>query len=186
MKFLFEWNEKRKRRKKALYLRCRQKTQKYGKDILFSEGFLKSKEYVQHGSVSVHKHSLHVATIALILVSALRVKAQEKDLVRGALLHDYFQYDWHNKKVTIKDILQFYRMHGFTHPKTALSNANRDFMLSPREKDIIQKHMWPLTVNPPRCREAWIVVLADKYCSLKETFLLQKRKGYTKKSSRKK
>ena len=36
--------------------------------------------------------------------------------------------------------------------------------------------MWPLTVNPPRCRESWIVCLADKYASTLETLKLRKGK----------
>ena len=58
----------------------------------------------------------------------------------------------------------------FTHPMTALRNADRDFDLTDTERDIIKKHMFPLTVIPPTCREGWIVCLADKYCSLYETF----------------
>ena len=31
--------------------------------------------------------------------------------------------------------------------------------------------MWPLTISAvPMCREAWIVTMADKWCSLMETF----------------
>lgn len=60
-------------------------------------------------------------------------------------------------------------MHGFSHPRTALKNAGREYRLSPREQDIIKKHMWPLTIVPPLCREAWIVTAADKYCSFLET-----------------
>lgn len=60
--------------------------------------------------------------------------------------------------------------HGFTHPKTALRNAERDFDLSERECDIISKHMFPLTLVPPMHRESWIVSMADKYCALRETF----------------
>lgn len=37
--------------------------------------------------------------------------------------------------------------------------------------------MFPLTVIPPTCREGWIVCLADKYCSLYETF---KKEAYRK------
>ena len=43
------------------------------------------------------------------------------------------------------------------------------------EKDIIKKHMWPLTIVPPVCREAWIVTMADKYCSLMETLRLHRK-----------
>lgn len=159
--------------RKARLERCREKTKQYGKEILHSEGFKQSKRYIQHGNISVHKHSLHVATMALMIAEALKVSANEEELVRGALLHDYFQYDWHDKPVTWKNILRFYEMHGFTHPQTALKNAKRDFQLTSKEQDIIKKHMWPLTIKPPACREAWIVTAADKYCSLKETLFLR-------------
>ena len=47
-----------------------------------------------------------------------------------------------------------------------------------REKDIIKKHMWPLTISAvPMCREAWIVTMADKWCSLMETFHVHKGHG---------
>jgi len=52
-------------------------------------------------------------------------------------------------------------------------NLNRSTVadvLNEIEKDIIRKHMWPLTVTRiPRCREAGIVCLVDKFCSLAET-----------------
>lgn len=44
------------------------------------------------------------------------------------------------------------------------------FSLTPIEEDIIGHHMWPLTPMPPRSKEAYIVCLVDKWCSLKETF----------------
>ena len=41
--------------------------------------------------------------------------------------------------------------------------------LTPREENIIHRHMFPLTPMPPTTREAWIVCLADKYCAAAET-----------------
>ena len=52
----------------------------------------------------------------------------------------------------------------------ALENARRVFELSEVECDIIRKHMFPLTPVPPRYREGWLVVLADKVCSVYEFF----------------
>lgn len=76
-------------------------------------------------------------------------------------MHDYFLYDWH-------DGARGRNTHGFTHPAKALKNADRDFTLSDTERDIIKKHMFPLTVVPPKNREAWIVCVVDKVCSVYE------------------
>ena len=146
----------------------------YGQDILQDVGFLNSKNSIQHGTVSVMEHSIAVAQCALEISEKLPFSVREKELVRGALLHDYFLYDWHDKEVTWRNIVRFYEMHGFTHPSTALTNAKKQFKLTKREEDIIKKHMWPLTVKPPVCREAWVVTMADKYCSLLETFHIRK------------
>ena len=60
---------------------------------------------------------------------------------------------------------------GFFHPSVALENALKDYELSKKEQDIIKHHMFPLTIIPPMCREAWLVCLADKICAGKETLL---------------
>ena len=73
-------------------------------------------------------------------------------------------------------ILKIYKLHGFYHPSRALHNAQKEYTLTKRQEDIIKKHMWPLTVVPPMCREAWIVTAADKYCSFMETVHLHKGK----------
>jgi len=82
---------------------------------------------------------------------------------RGGLLHDLFLYDWHDKDLEIN-------LHGFYHPGIALRNAEKAFVLDDKEKEIIKKHMWPLTVVPPKCREAYVICYFDKTCTLKEVF----------------
>ena len=49
-----------------------------------------------------------------------------------------------------------------------LQNARADFALSPIEENAILRHMFPLTLIPPRCREGWLVCLADKICAVCE------------------
>lgn len=148
----------------------------YGRDILESKNFKEVDDHLQHGSVSVRRHSIDVAKYSLLINKKLKLRANQKDLVRGALLHDYFLYDWHEKgRISVEGL------HGFRHPKIALNNAGKEYELTPREKDIIKKHMWPLTVVPPLCREAWIVTAADKYCSILETARIH-RGGKLKKS----
>ncbi|MCB6602946.1 phosphohydrolase, partial [Erysipelatoclostridium ramosum] len=44
----------------------------------------------------------------------------------------------------------------------------RDFQISEREQEIIRKHMWPLTVIPPTCKEAWVVNAVDTASSIVE------------------
>lgn len=116
----------------------------------------------QHGDTSCLMHTFAVAYYSMRLAEKLHIKINERELLRGALLHDYFLYDWHDTKG--------HRLHGFTHPGAALKNAERDFNLSSRERDIIRKHMFPLTPKPPATRESWLVCCVDKWCSLCETF----------------
>lgn len=122
-----------------------------------------NKQYFQHGITSIYRHSLHVAYESCLFAENFRIQVDYCALIRGAFLHDYFLYDWHDKEHVHK------RPHGFYHPGAALHNAMQEFDLSEREKDIIKKHMFPLTVVPPKCREAWIVCLIDKVCSTRET-----------------
>lgn len=152
----------------------------YGNDILTSDNFMKTKEYIQHGNMTVNSHCINVAICSLAISQKLNIECNRRDLVRGALLHDYFLYDWHDKYH--RDIK---RLHGFYHPGIALRNASKEYELTAKEKDIIKKHMWPLTIVPPQCREAWIVSAADKYCSLLETMKLQREHGrYTSKKKK--
>ena len=146
---------------------------KHGGDILQSDKYLRLKSFIQHGNVTVYEHCIHVAFCAIRLNEKLGIHGKRRELVRGALLHDYFLYDWHNADAP-GNIHP--KLHGFYHPGIALRNATRDFSLSEREKDIIRKHMWPLTVSIPRCREAWVVCMADKYASTLETLRIRKGK----------
>lgn len=125
--------------------------------------FNETKKYIQHGSTSVYQHCLNVASMSVKIADKLPIKINRDALVTGALLHDYFLYDWHDGK-------KGRRLHGFSHPRLALKNAMEDYSLSPRTKNIIARHMFPLTLIPPLYLEAWIVCLADKICAVEETF----------------
>ena len=124
--------------------------------------FQETERYIQHGVTSVYRHSLAVAFYSCYLAERFQLRVRRKEMIRGALLHDYFLYDWHEKS-------DDHRFHGFTHPGRALRNAARDFDLTQVEKDIIQKHMFPLTPIPPAHLESVLVCIADKVCSTYET-----------------
>lgn len=122
-----------------------------------------TKHFIQHGNISVYSHCISVAVTSIRIANFFGIKVDRRALVRGALLHDYFLYDWHNEDGGT------HKWHGFTHPMTALENARQDFKLSKIESDIIVHHMFPLVPIPPRSREAWIVCLSDKLCAIRET-----------------
>ena len=116
---------------------------------------------LQHGRVTVLEHSAAVAWMSLAIAGWLHLRVDRAALVRGALLHDYFLYDWHESG---------HAWHGFTHPRTALQNAAQDYDLTPTERDIILRHMFPLTPIPPATAEGLLVCLSDKICAVIETF----------------
>lgn len=143
---------------------------KYGNDILHSKNFLSSAKNIQHSDVSVMKHSMKVAYTSMWMNRRFHFNCDERELTRGALLHDYFLYDWHDD-----DHRGLWHLHGFYHPGVALKNASKEYALSDKEKNIIKTHMWPLTLTHiPTCREAWVVTAADKYISTIESLRLHK------------
>lgn len=135
--------------------------EKYGADILDSKEFQESDKNTQHGDISVLEHSISVCCVCLKLAKMSHLKYDYSSLVRGALLHDYFKYDWHNYGG---------HLHGFRHASKALENAAKDFSVNPTEANMISRHMFPLNVRPPKCREAVILCIADKVCATKEIF----------------
>lgn len=145
------------------------KLNEHAPDILTSSNFRMTKQHIQHGTMTVNAHCLDVAKYSLAINEKLHLHCSEKELIRGALLHDYFLYDWHDP-----NHVPLHKLHGFHHPRVAWENAMKEYDLTEKEQEIIRKHMWPLTVIPPTCREAWIVTVADKWCSTLETIKVHK------------
>lgn len=133
------------------------------RELLINSRLRMMLDFTQHGDTSCLEHTIAVVFCALAIARLLRIRVKKRELIRGGILHDYFLYDWHDGKKERK-------IHGFTHPSKALINAEQDFYLSHRERDIIKKHMFPLTAKPPKYKEAWIICLADKICACIEAF----------------
>ena len=132
----------------------------YAADILRSPAFAREKDAIQHGTTTVYDHSVAVANACVRLAHALPLRMRMRPLVRAALLHDYFLYDWHDRSTA--------RPHHATHHgHYARANAERDFGITRHEGDIIQSHMFPLE-GFPASREACLLALADKGISLAE------------------
>lgn len=135
---------------------------RFGKDILESTGMQQTKHYRQHGEISVFEHSVAVAGLCVSIAARFRLHVNVPSLVRGALLHDYFLYDWHRRD-------RSRRPHAIFHATCALTNAERDFALNDIERNMICAHMFPLPPALPRCRESIILCIADKICAADET-----------------
>ena len=94
------------------------------------------------------------------------------------MLHDLFLYDWRVRQPGRKGL------HAFTHGMTACENASKLFDLNDKEKDMIIKHMWPVTVDFPRSIEGFILTFVDKYCAMQESFEVLKTRCLLKKKFR--
>ncbi len=139
------------------------------REILHSGRYPEMKKFYSHSDVTVYTHCVKVAFAAYSFAVRHGIRCDRKALVRGALLHDYYLYDWHDPN-------KGFRWHGFKHHRFALQNAERDFPLVKRERKIIHAHMFPLTFwCVPSCREAWIVSIADKIVAAEETLKKYKK-----------
>lgn len=119
--------------------------------------------FCQHGTTSTLNHTERVARASLALVQALHLNVCEADLVAGALLHDFYLYDWHDRTTSRPN-------HATKHPLYAAENARELLGVSSSVASIIETHMWPLPPGRvPASKEAWVVCAADKWCSLAET-----------------
>ena len=113
-------------------------------------------QFPQHHGSNTLDHCVAVAKRAFELAEKLEWEIDEKELARGAMLHDYYQYSIKEQGLTA------YK-HGTSHPKIAMEKADRDFHLTDKEKK------WPLTfAHPPKSKEAILVSLADKGVATRE------------------
>ena len=112
----------------------------YGGDILRSPTMDQERTIPQHGSTTCYDHSVAVTLCSIRLAQKWGWDVDWRSLVRGALLHDYFLYNWreHNRD---------HKLHGFYH-----------------------RHMFPLNPTPPKYKESVVVTCADKICATREVW----------------
>ena len=124
-------------------------------DILLNDTVQQMKNYRQHYNVSCFDHCLYVSYNLYYICK--KHNLDYKSAARAGLVHDLFLYDWRKRENGRKG------HHAFTHPKLAYENARKIFMLNDKEKDIILKHMWPVTWSIPRYKESFLMTYVDKY-----------------------
>jgi len=130
-------------------------------DIKYNAIVLQMNNYRQHANTTCYEHCLYVAYYTYLICKKLNF--DYISATRAAMLHDLFLYDWRQRLDGRKGL------HAFTHPQTALENASKLFPLNTIEKDIIVKHMWPITPSLPKYKESFIVTFVDKYSAVRET-----------------
>lgn len=130
-------------------------------DLIDNETVQKMKNYRQHYETNCFEHCKMVAYYCYLICK--KYNLDYISATRAAMLHDLFLYDWRLRENDRKGL------HAFTHPKTALENASKLFKLNEKEKDIILKHMWPITIKLPKYKESYIITLVDKYCAIQES-----------------
>ena len=131
------------------------------KDILLDKDFNKMKDIRHHG-MNRYDHSLRVSYYSYKIAKAL--KLDYESTARAGLLHDFFFVD--NEEISIgkrgKTLVE--------HPSYALENAKSKFILNDKEENIIESHMFPVSLHLPRYLESWIVDLVDDGVAIWEAY----------------
>lgn len=134
--------------------------QQYGADIIADLTYQSQAKFKQHRVSNTMRHCIGVATSCVKFAQKLRIKVDVKSLIRGALLHDFYLYQY----------TECYKKgHFHHHGDWAAENAQKYFGINELEKGMICHHMWPIRFFYfPNSREAFILTLMDKKVGTKE------------------
>ncbi len=132
-------------------------------DILENHEFQKRKEWKHHENCSLYEHLLVVSYLSYRICK--KKGLNYKDAAIGGLLHDFYKEPWQEH---LGEKRPFFKQHGFVHAHEAMVNAYKVFpdLMNDRIANIIERHMFPLNIIPPKYKEGWIVTYADKRLSM--------------------
>ena len=134
-------------------------------DLLMTDEVQQLRAFRHHIQTTRLQHSINVSFYNYQICRFFGWNAVSA--ARAGLLHDLFFY---NRKEYIRVAGESF--HNARHPKLACAAADALVPLTRLEKDMILKHMWPVTpLKLPRYRETMVIVLVDKYCALLELTL---------------
>lgn len=145
-------------------------------ELITNDTVQQMKNFRQHYETSCFDHCYMAAYYCYSICKKYHL--DYKSATRAAMLHDLFLYDWRIKQPNRKGF------HAFTHGKTACDNACKLFDLNEKEKDIIIKHMWPVTIRFPKSIEGFVLTFVDKYCAISESIDIFKSKIFKKRAFR--
>ena len=132
-------------------------------------------KYKQHYKCTRLKHSINVSYYSFYLAKLF--KLDYISAAKAGLLHDLYFHE--RKAAGFKENIKMLRQ----HPKDALKNALEICDLNDKERDIIRRHMWLITIRPPKYKEGYIVTFVDKYCAAREFFSSVFFKNFSRKSN---
>lgn len=131
------------------------------KDILENDEFKKLSSIKHHDSNRLD-HSLKVSYYSYVVARKLHLNY--KSTARGGLLHDFFI----ERTIDYKKAKDKIKLYTGGHPKLAVMNAKKYFIISEMEENIIRSHMFPIDISLPKYAESWIVSSVDKIISIFE------------------
>ncbi len=151
----------------------------YVEEILLSDEFQKRKLFPHHHNLSVWDHSILVSFKSFVV--AKYFGASPRICAIAGLLHDFYTQAWlySDELLKIDDgkyLSEFkikkplFKMHGFVHGNDAALNVLEYFPQFNADRIInsIKRHMFPLTIIPPKYREGYIITCVDKLNSVRE------------------
>lgn len=144
-------------------------------EIIYKEPFIRLKSFRHHGNITTYTHVIKVAYMSYCYAVKHHWKINRRELIRAALFHDLYFYDWHDRHNGV-------HFHGYFHPKKAVKNAIRLYHISSREKRHMAHHMFPLTLIPPTTKEGWLICIFDKVAAKSDYKAMKLKKRAIKKT----
>ncbi len=140
-------------------------------DIIDSPELAKLKSIKHHIYTTRFQHCLNVSYYGYLICRRLKLDA--RSAARAGLMHDLFYYD---RKTYNSERLKGQPNHSRRHSDIAVKNAVMLTDISDIERDMIEKHMWPVTRPKPSYKETYVITFVDKYCAVLEFCVPKVRK----------
>ena len=140
-------------------------------DIIESRQIQELKSIRHHVSTTRFQHCINVSYYSYIVCRKFSLNA--RSAARAGLMHDLFYYD---RKEYNSSKSKGQASHSRKHSLEACANAAEITDISKLERDMIEKHMWPMTRPRPSSKETYIITVIDKYCAVLEFCIPKVRK----------
>ena len=133
------------------------------KDIIGCQQVQELRSITHHISTTRFQHCVNVSYYSYMVCRKFNLNA--RSAARAGLLHDLFYYD---RKQYNSEKSKYQLSHSANHAMQASANAAEITSITRLERDMIEKHMWPVTRPMPKYKETYIITIIDKYCAVLE------------------